>query len=71
VWEPIQDLIQSFGSLYLEPEQDDEVEDSTELPPPTPPEEEDESLISMVLANRVKKLENTMSEVKEKQHPFW
>lgn len=42
--EPIQDLIQSFSSLYLEPEQDDEaneVEDSTQLPPPLPLEEED------------------------------
>ncbi len=40
-----------------------EVEDSGLLPLPPPPEDEDESLISLVLANRVKYLETRMSEV--------
>ncbi len=65
--EPVRDLIQSFSSLYLEPEPEadevKEVEDSGLLPLPPPPEDEDESLISLVLANRVKYLETRMSEV--------
>ncbi len=65
--EPVRDLIQSFSSLYLEPEQEadevKEVEDSDLLPLPPPPEDEDECLISLVLANRVKYLETKMSEV--------
>lgn len=49
--EPLQDIIQSLSSLYLDPVlEGEEGEELTVLPPPI---EEDESLISMVITSRV------------------
>ncbi len=57
--EPIQDLIQSLGSLYLENEpenveQECDFDDSL-LPPP--PSNEDESLLTMIMASRMHKID--------------
>lgn len=57
---PVQELIHSFSSLYIEseggvtaPEEDN---DSSCLPPPPPPDEDEESLISLTTATRVSQL---------------
>ncbi|GAA6092483.1 uncharacterized protein LOC122329503 [Tachysurus ichikawai] len=54
--EPVQELISSFSSLYLEseggvavPEED---HNSSCLPPPPPPEKDEESLISLIIATK-------------------
>jgi len=61
--EPIQEIIRSFGSLYLESEEEaivqeeEEDVDLTNFPPPPPlDEEEDESLISLTLATKLNQL---------------
>lgn len=68
--EPVQELIHSFSSLYIEseggataPEEDN---DSSCLPPPPPPPDEDEeSLISLAIATRVSQLAFRMDKMEK------
>lgn len=58
--EPVQDIIHSLSNLYLEGEQENveqecDYDDSLLLPPP--PNEEDESLLTMIMASRMHKVE--------------
>lgn len=60
--EPLQELIQSLGSLYLESDNETEIGDDGELellppPPPLPVDEDEESLISLAIASKVHRLE--------------
>lgn len=61
--EPIQDLIHSLASLYLEnePEIGEQEEgdfDDSLLPPPPPTIEDDDSLLTMIMATRMHKVES-------------
>lgn len=82
--DPVQDVIDSISSLYLDDERDEvvaerwgeEIQDDEEqrltegeadaLPPPPPvDEEEEESLISVLLATRLTKLEDAIQRIEE------
>ncbi len=58
--EPIQELIQSLSSLYLENEPENveqECDFDDSLLPPRPSNEEDESLLTMIMASRMHKID--------------
>lgn len=57
--EPLQELIQSLGSLYLESDNEADDGELELLPPPPPPpvDEDEESLISLAIASKVHCLE--------------
>ncbi|GAA6085332.1 uncharacterized [Tachysurus ichikawai] len=66
--EPVQKLISSFSSLYVEseggvavPEEDN---DSSCLPP-RPPEEDEESLISLTIVTKATQLEDRLNKIEE------
>ncbi|XP_073729896.1 uncharacterized protein [Misgurnus anguillicaudatus] len=67
--EPIQEIIRSFGSLFLETEEEAAVQKEEisldDLPPPPPVEEEDESLISLAIAAKVNQLSMRMDKMEE------